>query len=192
MRGSTMPELSGDVARHNLRYKYAKTALPQEREPASSKSCNKDSKKRRTWFLDLSANRTTSIRDRIYTQANWRTTSSVASGGGLTLKVSRSHRSRKSVSASALSSGVTPSSSKHTARTSGITRLMIGRPSIRRPRSIATSCNVMVVSSTGRWNIWVSCRHRSSRAVISAWSIATGSRRATPYRPAVTIYRMIH
>lgn len=77
------------------------------------------------------------------------------------------------------------------ARTSGITWVIIRRLSIRRPRSTATSCNVTVVSPTERWNVCVFCRHLSTRAVFSAWSIATVSRWATPYRPAVTIYGMI-
>lgn len=54
MRGPAMPELSGDVAQHNSRYKHAKTVLPKEREPASSNHVTKVVKKCRldSRFID--------------------------------------------------------------------------------------------------------------------------------------------
>ena len=44
---------------------------------------------------------------------------------------------------------VTPSSSPHNSATSNTHVLVTAGPSIRRPRMIATSCNVIVISPTG-------------------------------------------
>jgi hypothetical protein len=53
----------------------------------------------------------------------------------------------------------------------GDTVLETGAPSMGRPRIMATSCNVTMVSPHGRWNVWVSRRHRSTSAVNVAESI---------------------
>jgi hypothetical protein len=44
-------------------------------------------------------------------------------------------------------------------------------PSMGRPRIIVTSCSITVVSPHGRWNVWVSERHQSTRAIKAAESI---------------------
>jgi hypothetical protein len=43
--------------------------------------------------------------------------------------------------------------------------------SMGRPRIMVTSCTITMVSPHRRWNVWVSKRHRSTRAVKAAKSI---------------------
>jgi hypothetical protein len=44
-------------------------------------------------------------------------------------------------------------------------------PSMGRPRIMATSCSITVVSPHGRWNVWVSKHCRSTCAINAAESI---------------------
>jgi hypothetical protein len=62
-----------------------------------------------------------------------------------------------------------------------------GAPSMGRPRIMATFCNITIVSPHGRWNVWVSGRHRSTSVVNTAESIisrSSNTRRASGKNPA--------
>jgi hypothetical protein len=47
-----------------------------------------------------------------------------------------------------------------------------GVSSMERPRIMATSCSVTMISLDGRWNVWVSGRHWSTSAINAATSIS--------------------
>ena len=83
--------------------------------------------------------------------------------------------------------GVTPSSSPHNSATSSTHVPVTAGPSIQRPMMIATSCNVIVISPTGTWNVCVSGRHLSTRQVISGQSMMmwpkTSNKWYIPLRP---------
>jgi hypothetical protein len=53
----------------------------------------------------------------------------------------------------------------------GDTNPQTGVPSMGRPRIMATSCNVTMVSLDGRWNVWISGRHRSTSDINAGPSI---------------------
>ena len=76
--------------------------------------------------------------------------------------------------------GVTPSISPHNSATSSIHVPVTAGPSIRRPRMIATSRSVIVISPTETWNVWVSGRHLSTRQVISGQSMMMWPNRYIP------------
>jgi hypothetical protein len=69
----------------------------------------------------------------------------------------------------------------------GDTILETGAPSMGRPRIMAMSCSVTVISPHGRWNVSVSGRHRSTSDINAAESIIGGwpdTRRASGRNPA--------
>ena len=104
---------------------------------------------------------------------------SSASGGGVD---NWKHNHRKEIVAPLIASagGMTPSNSAHNAATSNTHVLVIAGPWIRRPRRMATSCKVIVISPTGTWNVCVSGRDLSMSEVISGQSIAMWPKRYIP------------
>ena len=56
--------------------------------------------------------------------------------------------------------------------------------SIGSPRRTSTSYNVMVTSPCGMWKVWVSGHHRSTKAVISLWSISLLKVLRSPSKPS--------
>jgi hypothetical protein len=73
-----------------------------------------------------------------------------------------------------------------------------GAPSMGRPRIMATSCNVTVISPHRRWNVWVAGHHRSTSAFNAVESIIgrwLDTRRASGRNPACRMngaYRSSH
>ena len=60
----------------------------------------------------------------------------------------------------------------------------IASPLMGNPMITSTSCNVIVISPCGRWNVWVSGRYRSTNAVINAWSSCMDGTKCRPSRPS--------
>jgi hypothetical protein len=70
-----------------------------------------------------------------------------------------------------------------------------GASSMGRPRIMATSCSVIVVSLDGRWNMWVFERHRSTSDVNAGPSIIDRSwlmSRASSRNPARRMNGLYH
>ena len=61
----------------------------------------------------------------------------------------------------------------------------IALPSIGIPKITSTSCNVIVVSPCGKWKVWVSGRHRLTKAVIKLWSISLHEVLYNPSNPTL-------
>ena len=64
---------------------------------------------------------------------------------------------------------------------------VIASPSTGSPRITSTSCNVMVISPCGMWKVWVSGRHRSTKAVIRPWSSSLPGCLKSPSKPNALI-----
>ena len=56
-------------------------------------------------------------------------------------------------------------------------------PSIGSPKMTSTSCRVINISPCGRWNVWVSGRHHSTRVDIRPWSISLDGALNNPSSP---------
>ena len=76
--------------------------------------------------------------------------------------------------------GMTSRNSSHNAATLNTQVPVTAGPWIRRPRMMATSCKVIVISPTGTLNVCVSGRHISTREVISGQSIVMWHKRYIP------------
>ena len=101
-----------------------------------------------TFTLFLSANKKDPISAKMNPRAQCSNMTSSASGGGVD---NWKHNHRKEIVAPLIAStgGMTPSSSSHNAVTSNTQVPVTARPWIRRPRRMATSCEVIVISLTG-------------------------------------------
>ena len=96
----------------------------------------------------LSANKKDPISAKMNPRAQRSNVTSSASGGGVD---NWKHNHRKEIMAPliASASGMTPSNSSHNAATSNTQVLVTAGPWIRRPRRMATSCKIIVISPTG-------------------------------------------
>ena len=77
-----------------------------------------------------------------------------------------------------------PSISAHTSIQVLLVGLTIALPSMGNPMITSTSCNVIVISPCGRWNVGVSRHHHSTNAVINAWSSCMDRTKCKPSRPS--------
>ena len=127
----------------------------------------------------LSANKKDPISAKMNPRAQRSNVTSSAPGGGVD---NCKHNHRKEIVAPLIASagGMTPSNSAHNAATSNTHVPVTAGPWIRRPRRMATSYKVIVISPTGTWNVCVSGRHLSTSAVISGQSIAMWPKRYIP------------
>ena len=66
-----------------------------------------------------------------------------------------------------------------------------GNPSTRIPSITSISCKVIPISQWGKWNICVSGRHCSTKAMIKAWSTSISRTLNKPIKPAAPMYCMI-
>ena len=80
--------------------------------------------------------------------------------------------------------GRKPRNSWHTFTQSFCVLPVIASPSTRSPRRTSTFYNVMVTSPCGMWKVWVSSRHRSTKAVIRPWSISLPDCLRSPSKPS--------
>ena len=96
----------------------------------------------------LSANKKDPISAKMNPCALRSNVTSSASGGGVD---NWEHNHRKEIVAPLIASagGMTPSNSSHNAATSNTQVPVTAGPWIRRPRMMATSCKVIVISPTG-------------------------------------------
>ena len=96
----------------------------------------------------LSANKKDPISAKMNPRALRSNVTSSASGGGVD---NWEHNHRKEIVAPLIASagGMTASNSLHNAATSNTQVQVTARPWIRRPRMMATSCKVIVISPTG-------------------------------------------
>ena len=83
--------------------------------------------------------------------------------------------------ANAVVGGVTPSKLSQTCPQYKLVGTHTTLPSIGNPVMIAISCRVINISQVGRWNVWVSNRHRSTKEVIRLQSISICGRQVTQY-----------
>ena len=96
----------------------------------------------------LSANKNYPISAKMNPRAQRSNVTSSASGGGVD---NWKHNHRKEIVAPLIASagGMTPRNSAHNATTSNTHVSVTAGPWIRRPRRMATSCKVIVISPTG-------------------------------------------
>ena len=64
-------------------------------------------------------------------------------------------------------------------------------PSTEIPNITSTSCKVIPISPWGKWNVCVSERHRSTKAMIKAWSTSISRTLNNPVKPATSMYNVI-
>ena len=127
----------------------------------------------------LSVNKKDPISAKMNPRSQRSNVTSSASGGGVD---NCKHNHRKEIVAPLIASvgGMTPSNSAHNAATSNTHVPVTAGPWIRRPRGMAMSCKVIVISSTGTWNVCVSGRYLSTSEVISGQSIAMWPKQYIP------------
>ena len=141
-----IPCVESKLARHYSRYNYASAALPQLYAVVCVKSCSSGRKHKWTCTPFLFANKKDPISAKMKPCALCSEVTSYASGVGVDDWL-HNHRMGIVDPLIALAGGMTPSSSRHNSATSNMHIPVTAGPWIRSPRMIATSCNVIVISS---------------------------------------------
>ena len=80
-----------------------------------------------------------------------------------------------------MSGGISPSKLSQTCSHTKLVGLHTALPSIGNPYRIAISYRVIDISQVGKWNVWVSGYHRSTKEVTRLQSISICGRRVTRY-----------
>ena len=81
--------------------------------------------------------------------------------------------------------GTIPSISWHSTAHPKSVIPIIASPSIGIPKRTSISYNVIVISPCGRWKVWVSGHHHSTKAVIKLWSISLDGVLCSPSNPTL-------
>ena len=84
-----------------------------------------------------------------------------------------------------------PNKSRHTSFHFRSVLLVIGNPSIEIPNITSISCKMIPISPWGKWNVCVSGCHRSTKAMIRAWSTSISGTLNNSVKPAASMYCMI-
>lgn len=147
--------------------------------PTASRSRNKGSTNNRISVADLLGKGRFPTKVNIYARAYWQSTISVAWVAALDQSV-------VGVTVTGIWPNLVhghlglPLTTLYMKHAIMLWRKVTARPSIRRPKGSATSCNVTAATPTSRWNMRISWRHHSTSVVTETWSISTFTRRETP------------
>ena len=87
--------------------------------------------------------------------------------------------------------GSWPNNSRHTSFHFRSVLPGTSNPSTGIPSITSISCKVIPISPWGKWNVCVSGRHHSTKAVIKAWSTSISGTLNNPVKPVASMYCMI-
>ena len=87
--------------------------------------------------------------------------------------------------------GLWPNNCKHNQLQFISVFLVTSKPSTESPSITSISCEVILISPWGKWNVCFSECHHSTKAVIKAWSTSISGTLNNPVKPTALMYCVI-